>query len=65
MSERKLEIKDQRIERIERVEKPSKVVVEDKSVHRVKPVDAEIGSTAVGVVEWVETGNDYAVVHYG
>ena len=65
MSERKLEIRDQRVERIERIEKPSKVVVEDKSVHRVEPVEAETGMVATGVVEWVEAGDDYVVVHYG
>ena len=65
MSERKLEIRDQRVERIEQVERPSKVVVDDKSVHTVKPVEAETGMVATGVVEWVETSDGYRVVHYG
>ena len=51
MSEKKLVVIDKSVERIDRVEKPSRVVVEDKCVHHVKPVEVEIGSTAVGIVE--------------
>ena len=60
-----VKIIDKNEERIQPTDEKPSIVVRDKHVDRVKSVDAEIGSTAVGIVEWVETGDDYAVIHYG